>query len=106
MNQQQPDLNDSLLPQPDFDTMTPAQFEHYLPELFAAGSPSLSSDTRLRDFLARNPNCAALVRDLEAIARAASGMFEVELAEPSDTVWNKIKQELGDLDVDPLAESK
>ncbi len=78
---------------PSFDTMTPAQFEQYLPDLFATGSPNVSADPRLQKFLARNPDCAALVRDLEAIAKAAMDLFPVQ--EPSDDLWNKIERELG-----------
>ena len=88
--------------QPNFDTMTPAQFEEYLPEFFAAGSASVSSEPRLQKFLERNPDCAALVRDLETIAEYARSLFPVE--EPSDEVWVNIKRELGtpgELSVDP-----
>ena len=94
------DLNHANVSQtelPDFDTMTPAQFEQYLPELFAAGSPGISSDPRLQRFLDRNPDCGALVRDLEAIAQAAKDLFPVELAEPSDSIWSKIQQEMAGL---------
>ena len=76
---------------PNFDTMTPAEFEQYLPDLFAAGT--VSTDPRLQNFLTRNPDCAALVRDLEAIASAAMNLFPVQ--EPSDTLWSKIAAELG-----------
>ena len=79
--------------EPNFDTMTTAQFEQYLPDLFATGSPNVSADSRLQSFLARNPDCAALVRDLEAIAKAAMDLFPVQ--EPSDALWGKIEAELG-----------
>lgn len=77
---------------PDFNTMTPAQFEQYLPDLFASGSPNISGDPRLQGFLGRNPDCAALVRDLEAIAKAAMDLFPVQ--EPSDDLWFKIEKKL------------
>jgi hypothetical protein len=80
--------------------MTVAEFEQYLPELFASGETGrLSEDPRLARFLAANPNCAALVRDLETIAETAKGLFASE-QEPSDAVWsniaNKLKQETDD----------
>jgi hypothetical protein len=89
---------------PNFDTMTPADFEQYLPEFFATGNGSVSTDPRLQTFLKNNPDCAALVRDLETIAMHAKSLFEPDY-EPSDTVWsniqNKLKQENSE-DDDPL----
>ncbi len=76
---------------PDFATMTQSEFEQHLPDLFAAGT--VSTDRRLQEFLARNPDCAALVRDLQAIADAAMNLFPVQ--EPSDALWDKIEKELG-----------
>ena len=77
---------------PDFDTMTPADFEKYLPEFFANGDGHVSRDPRLQKFLKANPDCAALVRDLEAIADQARSLFE--LTDPSDAVWNRIQDKL------------
>jgi hypothetical protein len=77
---------------PDFDTMTPADFEKYLPDFFANGDGHVSTDPRLRTFLENNPDCAALVRDLEAIAEHAKSLFEP--VEPSDTVWSGIQDKL------------
>jgi hypothetical protein len=77
---------------PDFDTMTPADFEQYLPEFFATGDGHVSTDPRLQTFLKNNPDCAALVRDLETIAEHAKSLFAP--TEPSDAVWNKIKDKL------------
>jgi hypothetical protein len=77
---------------PDFDTMTPADFEKYLPEFFANGDGHVSTDPRLQTFLKNNPDCAALVRDLEAIAEHAKSLFE--LTEPSDSVWTGIQDKL------------
>jgi len=95
----------SDLPNLDFDSMTVAEFEQYLPELFASQeSGHLSDDPRLAKFLAANPDCAALVRDLETIAETAKSLFVSE-EEPSDSVWsniaNKLKQQTGDGD-DPV----
>ena len=86
----------------DFDSMTAAEFEQYLPELFASGETGrLSEDPRLARFLAANPDCAALVRDLETIAETAKGLFASE-QEPSDAVWSniasKLKQQTDDND--------
>jgi hypothetical protein len=77
---------------PNFDTMTPADFEKYLPEFFANGDGHVSTDPRLQKFLKANPDCAALVRDLEAIADQARSLFE--LTDPSDAVWSGIQDKL------------
>ncbi len=77
---------------PDFDTMTPADFEKYLPDFFANGNGRVSTDPRLQKFLANNPDCAALVRDLEAIADQARSLFAP--VEPSDAVWSNIQKKL------------
>jgi hypothetical protein len=78
---------------PNFDTMTPAEFERYLPELFANSNGSVSTDPRLQTFLRSNPDCAALVRDLETIAEHAKSLFEPAY-EPSDAVWSNIQTKL------------
>lgn len=77
----------------NFDTMTPAEFERCLPELFANSNGSVSTDPRLQAFLKRNPDCAALVRDLETIAEHAKSLFESG-SDPSDAVWNNIQSKL------------
>jgi hypothetical protein len=77
---------------PNFDTMTPADFEQYLPEFFANGDGHVSTDPRLQTFLRNNPDCAALVRDLETIAEHAKSLFAP--VEPSDALWNKIQDKL------------
>jgi hypothetical protein len=78
---------------PDFDTMTPADFENYLPEIFANGDGHVSTDPRLQTFLKNNPDCAALVRDLEAIADQARSLFDLT-EQPSDSVWTGIQDKL------------
>ena len=83
-------MNGSALP--DFDTMTPADFEKYLPEIFANGDGRVSTDPRLQTFLRNNPDCAALVRDLEAIADQARSLFEP--TDPGDAVWTGIQDKL------------
>jgi hypothetical protein len=77
---------------PDFDTMTPADFEKYLPDFFAHGDGHVSTDPRLQTFLKNNPDCAALVRDLEAIADQARSLFEP--SDPGDSVWSGIQNKL------------
>jgi hypothetical protein len=78
---------------PDFDTMTPADFEKYLPDFFANGDGHVSTDPRLQTFLKKNPDCAALVRDLEAIADQARSLFDLT-EQPSDAVWSGIQDKL------------
>ena len=77
------------------DNMTPAQFEEYLPELFEAGGGKISEDPRFTNFFKANPNCAALVSDLETIAEQARSLFE-PTHEPSDAVWSNIASKLHD----------
>jgi hypothetical protein len=77
----------------NFDTLKPEEFELYLPELFATGNGKVSQDPRLKEFLARNPDCAALVNDLETIAETAKSLF-VPANEPSDKVWSNIQSKL------------
>jgi hypothetical protein len=77
----------------DFDTLKPEEFENYLPDLFASGNGKVSQDPRLQKFLARHPDCAALVRDLETIAETARSLFE-PVEEPSDRVWANIQTKL------------
>jgi hypothetical protein len=78
----------------DFDSMTASEFELYLPELFAGGEDGkVSEDPRLTKFLKANPDCAALVRDLETIAETAKGLFQSG-QDPSDEVWSNIANKL------------
>lgn len=74
----------------NIDNLTPSEFEQYLPELFAAGGGKVSEDPRFKAFLAKNPDCAALVRDLETIADTAKSLFE-PIHDPSDSVWTGIQ---------------
>ena len=79
---------------PDFDTMSKADFEHFLPDFFAnTPGGKVSADPRLRRFLDRNPDCAALVRDLEIIAEHAKSLFQT-VEDPTDTLWDRIASEL------------
>ncbi|MGC9198844.1 MAG: hypothetical protein ACP5E5_07880 [Acidobacteriaceae bacterium] len=79
----------------NLDNMTPAEFEEYLPELFEACGGPISSDPRFVGFFREHPNCAALVRDLEAIAEQAKSLFE-PIGDPSDDVWTNIASKLKD----------
>jgi hypothetical protein len=79
----------------NLDRMTPAEFEEYLPELFASGRGRISEDRRFANFFATNPDCAALVRDLETIAEHARSLFE-PTQDPSDNVWTNIASKLKD----------
>lgn len=84
----------------NLDNMTPAEFEEYLPELFEAGGGKISEDPRFTNFFKANPNCAALVSDLETIAEQAKSLFEPTGdgtgTEPSDAVWSNIASKLKD----------
>jgi len=84
----------------DFDNMKPEEFENYLPDLFANGNGKVSQDPRLQKFLSENPDCAALVRDLETIAETARSLFE-PVEDPSDSVWSNIQSKLRE---EPTAE--
>ena len=81
----------------NFDTMTAAEFEEYLPELFAMDG-KLSENPRIATFFKANPYCAALVSDLETIAEQARSLFEPvgdeAGLEPSDELWPKIASKL------------
>jgi hypothetical protein len=77
----------------NFDTLKPEEFENYLPELFASGDGKVSQDPRLQKFLAANPDCAELVKDLEIIAETARSLFE-PVEDPSDEVWKNIQSKL------------
>jgi hypothetical protein len=92
-------MTDTNVPEfPDFDTMSPADFEKYLPDFFAASTNGrVSSDPRLQQFLAKNPDCAALVSDLETIAEQARNLLN-SVEEPGDQLWSRIANQL---DTDP-----
>ena len=85
----------------NFENMTQEQFEDYLPDLFAAaGRGKVSEDPRFTKFLSENPDCAALVRDLESIAEHAKSLFE-PTEDPSDSVWSNIASKLKDESQEP-----
>jgi hypothetical protein len=79
----------------NFDNMTVAEFEERLPDLFGIGGGKVSSDPRFAIFLKKNPDCAALVSDLETIAEQAKSLFEpAEDQEPADSIWANIASKL------------
>ncbi len=77
----------------DPNTMTRADFEEHLPEFFSTGNGRISDDPKYARFLSANPDCAALVRDLEYIADVARDLLR-PVEEPSDAVWNSIQSKL------------
>lgn len=79
----------------NYESLTVAEFEEHLPELFASADGKISEDPRLAAFLTAHPDAAGLVRDLEAIAEAAKSLFEPESeVEPADSVWSNIASKL------------
>jgi hypothetical protein len=74
-------------------TISCAEFQEQLPDLFASGNNGISEDPLLVDHLKTCDNCSALVRDLQYIADQASLLLQPTL-EPSDNVWKKIQEGL------------
>ena len=68
-------------------TMTCAEFQEKLPELFESQSGLTG-----HDHLKTCENCAALVRDLEYIASQARLLLPIH--DPSPAVWDNIQQAL------------
>ena len=66
-------------------TMTCAEFQDKLPELFEA-----QADLSAQDHLKTCENCAALVRDLEYIASQARLLLPIH--DPSPAVWDHIQK--------------
>jgi hypothetical protein len=67
----------------DRKTMTCAEFQDQLPELFES-----HSDLSAEEHLQSCENCAALVRDLQYIAQQAKLLLPIH--DPSPGVWDKI----------------
>lgn len=72
-------------------TLSCAEFQEQLPDLFASGSNGVAEDPALVDHLKTCENCSALVRDLQYIADQASLLLQPTL-EPSDNVWKRIQE--------------
>ena len=66
-------------------TMTCAEFQETLPELF-----ELQTNLSGHDHLKTCENCAALVRDLQYIASQARLLLPIH--DPSPAVWDNIQQ--------------
>jgi hypothetical protein len=77
----------------NIDTMSLAEFETYLPDFFAIYDGHISDNPIFAKFLSANPDCAALIRDLEYIAATAKSLFE-PTEEPSDAIWGNIQSKL------------
>ena len=77
-------------------TMTCAEFQDALPELFEA-----QSDLSAHEHLKTCENCAALVRDLEYIASQARLLLPIH--DPSPAVWDNIQQAIRRGDPEPPA---
>ncbi len=71
-----------------------AEFQEQLPELFASGHGSSPDDPVLKHHLDTCENCSALVRDLQYIADQARMLLEPAEEEPSDNVWTSIQSKL------------
>jgi hypothetical protein len=74
-------------------TLSCAEFQEQLPDLFASGNNGVPEDPDLVNHLKTCDNCSALVRDLQYIADQASLLLQPTL-EPSDNVWKKIQEGL------------
>jgi hypothetical protein len=81
-------LKDSNRP----NSLSCADFQEKLPELFAAGASGYIEDPELAGHLKTCEKCSALIRDLEYIAEQAKQLLQPQ--EPSDDVWRKIQEGL------------
>ncbi len=72
-------------------TLSCAEFQEQLPDLFASGNNGFPDDPVLVAHLKSCDNCSALVRDLQYIADQASLLLQPTL-EPSDNVWKRIQE--------------
>jgi hypothetical protein len=75
-------------------TLSCAEFQEQLPELFASGSEGIGADPSLQAHLDSCDNCSALVRDLQYIADQARKLLEPVEEEPSEDVWQGIQTKL------------
>ena len=75
-------------------TLSCAEFQEQLPELFASGSDGIGADPGLQAHLDTCDNCSALVRDLQYIADQARKLLESVEEEPSEDVWHGIQNKL------------
>jgi hypothetical protein len=75
------------------DSLSCADFQQQLPDMFAAGADGITDDPTILEHLKTCENCSALVRDLQYIADQARQLLE-PTHEPSDNVWEKIQKSL------------
>jgi hypothetical protein len=68
-------------------SMTCAEFQNQLPELFESGT-----DLKEQEHLKTCEQCSALVRDLEYIAQQAKLLLPIH--DPSPAVWENIQSSL------------
>ena len=80
----------------DSESLSCAEFQETLPDLFASGGTGLSEDPALTGHLTTCANCSALVRDLQYIADQARMLLEPAEEEPSPSVWSNIQNKLNE----------
>ena len=71
-----------------------AEFQENLPDLFTAGTGGAPEDPILQNHLDTCENCSALVRDLQYIADQARMLLVPAEDTPSDDVWSNIQNKL------------
>jgi len=75
-------------------SMSCAEFQQQLPDLFAAGDNCIAENSPLHQHLETCVNCSALVNDLQYIAEQAALLLQPVEEEPSDSVWEKIQESI------------
>ena len=75
------------------NTLSCAEFQEHLPELFANAN-GVPDDPALQAHLDTCENYSKLVRDLQYIADQARMLLEPAEEEPSDAVWSSIQDKL------------
>jgi len=78
---------------PSSKSLSCAEFQEQLPDMFASGGTGYIEDPDLLEHLKTCDNCSALVRDLQYIADQAKQLLQ-PTHEPSDSVWKKIQEGL------------
>ncbi|QNI38043.1 anti-sigma factor [Edaphobacter albus] len=73
------------------NSLSCAEFQEQLPDLFAANPAGITENPTLHEHLTTCENCSALVRDLQYIADQARQLLQ-PTHEPSDNVWKRIQQ--------------
>ena len=75
-------------------SMTCAEFQQQLPDLFATRDHLIPEDSPRHRHLETCATCSALVRDLEYIAEQAALLLNPVEEEPSEKVWKKIQESI------------